>query len=130
VRLILVCDVCRSIDDCEGCLRLGDAADLRPIYEKADVLTNPRHFGTGLSIETIEPMGYSKPVRTTSVESMGLEDGANKAFLVSDNPPEFARSAVKVLTDDQLANRLSTRAFEYVNGWNEASMKELANVLE
>jgi glycosyltransferase involved in cell wall biosynthesis len=130
VQLVLVGDVCRSIDDCKGCLRFGEVADLRPIYEKADVVINPRHFGTGLSIKTIEPMGYSKPVVTTSMGSIGLEDGANKAFLLADDPVDFAQSVVKVLTDDQLAGRLSASAYEFVQKWNEASVKELASVLE
>jgi glycosyltransferase involved in cell wall biosynthesis len=128
--LTLFGDVCRSIDDCEGCLRLSEVADLRPIYAKADVVINPRHFGTGLSIKTIEPMGYSKPVVTTSMGSIGLEDGANKAFLLADDPIDFAQSVIKVLTDEQLADSLSTNAYEFVKRWNEASVKELASVLE
>jgi glycosyltransferase involved in cell wall biosynthesis len=130
VQLTLVGDVCRSIDDCEGCLRLGEVADLRPIYAKADVVINPRHFGTGLSIKTIEPMGYSKPVVTTSMGSIGLEDGANKAFLLADDPIDFAQSVIKVLTDDQLVDNLSTNAYEFVKRWNEASLKQLAGVLK
>jgi glycosyltransferase involved in cell wall biosynthesis len=130
VQLILVGDVCRSIDDYEGCVKLGEVDDLESIYEKADVVINPRHFGTGLSIKTIEPMGYSKPVVTTSMGAKGLEDGANKAFLLADNPADFSRSVVKVLTDAQIADRLSTNAYEFVKRWNEASIKELASVLD
>jgi glycosyltransferase involved in cell wall biosynthesis len=104
--------------------------DLRPMYAKADAVINPRHFGTGLSIKTIEPMGYSGRVVTTSMGSMGLEDGANKAFLLADDPVDVAQSVVNVFTDEQLADSLSANAYEFVKRWNEESVKELASVLE
>jgi glycosyltransferase involved in cell wall biosynthesis len=129
LQLVVVGEVCRSINNCDGCIKLGEVEDLKPIYEKADVVINPSHFGTGLSIKTIEALGYSKPVVTTSIGSKGLMDWVNKAFLVADAPEDFSRSVLKVLGDDTLADRLSKNAYEFAKGWNEANVTELAHVL-
>jgi glycosyltransferase involved in cell wall biosynthesis len=129
VELIVVGDVCNSIDNYEGCLKLGEVEDLKPIYEKADVVINPRHFGTGLSIKTIEPLGYSKPVVATSMGSKGLEAGANKAFLLADDPATFAESVINVLMDPKLSKKLSQAAYEFVERWNRDSLRELADIL-
>jgi glycosyltransferase involved in cell wall biosynthesis len=129
-KLLVAGEVSNAIGEYEGCVKLGVVEDLKPIYQKAGLVINPIRFSTGLSIKTIEAMGYSKPVVATSMGSKGLETEANKAFLLADDPAEFAQSVVKVLTDEQLAARLSASAYEFVKRWNEASVKELASVLE
>lgn len=129
LQLTIVGNVCRAIEDSDSCVKLGEVGDLKPIYEEADLVINPITFSTGLSIKTIEALGHSKPVVTTSTGSKGLEEGANKAFLVADNPAEFAESVVKVLTDEQLAASFSASAYEFVKRWNQASIEELADVL-
>ncbi len=128
-QLLLVGRICQTVNDQDGCVKLGEVADLRSVYERADLVINPIRFSTGLSIKTIEALGYSKPVVATSMGSKGLEDGANKAFLIADDPAAFLQSVIKVLTDDQLADRLSKSAYEFAKGWNEASLRELAGVL-
>jgi glycosyltransferase involved in cell wall biosynthesis len=129
VRLLVVGEVCRSIDNYDGCIKLGEVDDIKQVYETVDVVINPSHFGTGLSIKTIEALGYSKPVVTTSSGSKGLNGWVNKAYLVADGPEDFSQSIIRIFRDDNLAERLSKNAYEFAKEWNETNMRELAHVL-
>ncbi len=129
LRLLLVGKVCGKVEECEGCIKLGEVEDLTSLYNSVDLVVNPIRFSTGLSIKTIEALGHSRPVVTTSAGSRGLEEGTNKAFLVADDPQQFSESVIKVLTDPHLSSRLSQSAFEFVERWNNESLKELGSVL-
>jgi glycosyltransferase involved in cell wall biosynthesis len=129
VALKLVGGVCDAMGDVDGCLKLGEVENITAIYDSADLVVNPVQFSTGLSIKMIEALGHSKPVVTTSLGSRGLEDAANKAFLVADSPAEFSRLVIKVLTDAELSGSLSGAAYEFVKEWNKESLEELAGIL-
>jgi glycosyltransferase involved in cell wall biosynthesis len=127
--LHLVGKVCHVVGDTDGCVKLGVVEDLAPVYAKSSLVISPIRYGTGQSIKTVEALGYAKPVVTTSVGARGLEAGAGKAFLIADGPAGFSESVIKVLADDQLSDSLSKSAYEFAKRWNEASLRELAAVL-
>jgi len=129
VTLFLVGGVCNTVEDFDGCVKLGEVENLSPVYDSVDLVVNPVQFSTGLSIKMIEALGHSKPVVATSLGSRGLEEGANKAFLVADTAAEFSQSVMKVLTDARLSAQLSWAAYEFAEKRNKESLEGLASVL-
>jgi glycosyltransferase involved in cell wall biosynthesis len=103
--------------------------DLTSIYEHIDLVIDPIVFGTGISTKTVEALGHSKPVVTTSAGSWGLEEGTDKAFLAADTPIEFAQSAIRLLTHGRLSGRLGKATYEFAEKWNREALGELASIL-
>jgi polysaccharide biosynthesis protein PslH len=129
-RLLLAGTICDEIEDCEACIRLGKVEDLQAVYDLANVVINPVPYGTGLKIKTIEALGYSKPLVTTSVGADGLEDGKGKAFLVGDTPEEFVDAIVTIFSDAKVAENLAMNAYEFAKKWNEENLRTLASILD
>ena len=129
VQLLLAGKVCDAVADSKGCVKLGRSDDLGPVYAEADVVVNPVLFTTGISIKTMEALGYSKPVVASAAGSRGLEEGAGKAFLVCDDPAAFARAVIDVLSHPRLAHSLSESADEFVARSNAANIRELTALL-
>lgn len=130
LRLHLAGRICDAVGEFEACVKLGRVADMTPVYDAADLVVNPVHYSTGMSVKTMEALGYSKPVVTSPAGSRGLEDGAGKAFLVAEHPEAFAQSVISVLSDQQLALRLSKAAHEFAETHNRRSMKEISGILK
>jgi glycosyltransferase involved in cell wall biosynthesis len=129
LELMLAGKVCKAVDDFEGCIKLGEVDDIKTAYDGADMVINPVRFGTGQCIKTIEALGYSKPVVTTSTGAEGLEDGMNKAFLVANDSEGFAKSILTILSDATFYNQLSQTAYDFAKKWNEENLSELAGIL-
>jgi len=129
LNLILTGSICDVVDNFDHCIKLGRVENLKSVYDKANVVINPISYGTGLKIKTIEALGYGKPLVTTSIGAEGLENGINQAFLVADTAESFAQAVINVLSDPTFANNLSRNAYDFAKAWNEASIRELKNVL-
>ncbi len=121
--------VCESLEDFAGCTKLGVVEDLAPTYRQADVVINPIQFSTGLSIKTMEALGFSRPVVATSAGSRGLEDGAGKAFLLADDPVAFGEAVVDILSNPGRARSLARAAHEFAAEWNRDNLRSLAQLL-
>ena len=122
-------NICESIANCEGIIKLGVVSELKTQYDQADVVINPMLYGTGLKIKNIEALGYAKALVTCPVGTTGIEDGAGHAFLVADGANQFAECVINVLTDDALKTNLSQRAHEYASNWNKLILKRLNEAL-
>jgi hypothetical protein len=128
--LLLAGTICDGVEDCEACIKLGRVEDLQTVYDLANVVINPVPYGTGLKIKTIEALGYSKPLVTTSVGADGLEDGKDKAFLIGDTSQEFADAIVTIFSDAKVAENLAMNAYEFAKIWNEKNRRTLASILD
>jgi glycosyltransferase involved in cell wall biosynthesis len=122
-------NVCKTIKDAPGCVKLGVVENLVPVYDDASLVIIPIRFGTGQSVKTIEALGHAKPVVSTSIGARGLDQGGKRVFLVADSPEEFSKCVIKVLTDSHLSQELSQAAYGYAEQWNKDSLKELAGIL-
>ncbi len=130
VQLIMAGEICDVVEDFDGCRKLGRIDTLADAYGLANVTINPVHFGTGLKIKSIEALGYSKPLVTTSIGAEGLEDGAGKAFIVADTPDDFARSIIEILSDKQRREALAKQAYCFAKQRNLQCLESLTNLLE
>lgn len=129
LQIILAGTIC-EVEGLDHCIKLGKVTHLKEVYDRAHIVINSIPYGTGLKIKTIEALGYAKPLVTTSVGAEGLEKGINRAFLVADNPGEFAQAIIRILDDPTFADLLSSCAYDFAKQWNEDYLQELANILE
>jgi glycosyltransferase involved in cell wall biosynthesis len=95
----------------------GMVGDIDEIYQGIDLVINPVRFGGGLKIKNVEALAYGLPLVTTSHGSKGLEEAADVAFLVADEPQLFARHIRTLVCDQALRRRLGEAAYSYAATW-------------
>ncbi len=128
-RLLLAGRVCEKVPDAEGCVKLGELPDLFEAYDQADVVVNPRKFGTGLSIKSIEALAYGKPLVATRPGCSGMEDGIGTAFLLAEDAEQFAQAVARILQDPALYASLSEAGVAYARRHNAHNLAELRTML-
>ncbi|MFP4500598.1 MAG: glycosyltransferase family 4 protein [Candidatus Hydrogenedentota bacterium] len=128
-KLVLAGRVCENLEDAGDCVKLGALDDLDEAYAQADVVVNPRKFGTGLSIKSIEALAHGKPLVATRPGCSGMEDGIGTAFLLAEDAPAFADAVARILEDHALYARLSEAGIAYARKHNDANLAELKGVL-
>jgi glycosyltransferase involved in cell wall biosynthesis len=89
---------------------MGEIADTASAYVQARLVVNPVRAGSGLKIKTVEALAFSRALVTTAAGAEGLESAAGDAFLMADDPTEFAHACVQCLTDRDAAAHLGERA--------------------
>lgn len=127
-EFLIAGSVCKNIPDSYLYKKLGFVDDLQKIYNEVRAVINPIQSGTGLNIKTIEALSYEKPLITTQVGAKGLED-AEGAYIIADSSEEFADAVVEVLSDDNLAQKLSKEAHDYVYKYNRKNINNLLKIL-
>jgi len=129
IELIIVGSVCSKITDQEGIVKMGEMPNLASIYDLSDIVINPLTIGTGLKIKSIEALGFSKALISTSVGADGLEHGINSAFLVANNAEEFCKAINSIFFDPNIYLNLCNNATKFVDQWNSGIKVELCNLL-
>jgi glycosyltransferase involved in cell wall biosynthesis len=92
---------------------MGSPAHVQTAYRAARLVINPVRAGAGLKIKTVEALAHSRALVTTGPGADGLEDAANTAFLLRDDPKAFAEACVAFLRDFEAARTLGNTAGEY-----------------
>lgn len=98
---LLVYGPLSSTDACRGpqVEAEGFAPHVSTAYARARVVITPLLAGSGLKIKTVEALAYGRAVVSTSVGAEGLENAPRGAFVVADDPKDFAREVVSFLRD-------------------------------
>lgn len=129
LQLLVAGQVGQAIADQDACLKLGSLDELKTAYARASIVINPILFGTGLKVKNIEALGFGKPLITTSVGAMGLEEGINSAFLVADTPEQFAAEIIDLHTNIDRYNKLVVQAKQFAQRWNNHCLNNLSHLL-
>lgn len=92
----------------------GRVEDVRPYYEKSSVCIIPLRAGGGTRLKILESMALGRPVVSTSIgyEGIAAQDGEN--ILVADDPETFARQSIRLLQDEQIRQKIVTKARDFV----------------
>ncbi len=93
---------------------LGEVAELRPLYEKADLVLVPLRTGAGTRIKILEAFAHGKAVVSTSIGAEGLAVRHGVELLLADDPSEFAAACAALLTDDTQRERLAQAGHAFV----------------
>lgn len=85
-------------------------ADVRPAYERAEIVIAPLLASAGTNIKVLEAMAMGKPVVATSagVHGLDVEDGLNVA--IANSAADMARQIRELLRDRTARERLGHQA--------------------
>lgn len=92
----------------------GPVADVEPFLRDTRVFVAPMRDDLGVQTKLIHALAHGVPAVCSPAAAAGMDWDGEPPFLIADSPVEFADSVVRVLTDDALAQRLSTAAVRNV----------------
>lgn len=95
----------------ESVVFAGQVSDVRPFYAAADVFVLPSH-SEGSPNVLLEAMAAEIPVVATKVGGVPemVEDNVSALLVQANDPPTLAAAIARVLTEDDLAQRLTANA--------------------
>jgi glycosyltransferase involved in cell wall biosynthesis len=73
--------------------------NVRDFYENVRMVVTPLLVGTGVSLKTLEALGFGCPVVTTTVGARGLSVAPGRDLVVADSAEAFADAVVNLLRD-------------------------------
>ena len=105
----------------------GFVDDLDECYKRVSVFAAPILVGGGIIVKVLDSMAAGTPVVTTTYGNEGIGAVPERDILIADDSESFADAVVRVLSDSELADRLSRNGREFVrkNFTLEAAMKNL-----
>lgn len=131
VELIVAGKVSQQFTEkCKNCRKLGVVEDLFALHQTVDVVVNADVYATGLSMKNITTLGFGKPLVTSLVGARGLEDGADRAFVVADSSDNFVTALTEILSDNSVATKLSNQAFDYASTYKEQQLRALSEIVD
>jgi ribosomal-protein-alanine acetyltransferase len=94
----------------EGIRILGFVSDVRPLYEKANIVIVPTTVSAGTNLKVLEAMAMERAVvsTTSGCAGLGLHHGQN--VWVADTAEAFAEGIAKLLREPGLRSRLAAEA--------------------
>ncbi|NOT63241.1 MAG: glycosyltransferase, partial [Acidobacteria bacterium] len=98
----------------------GRVDDVRPYMERAAAYVIPLRIGGGTRLKVYEAMAMEMPIVSTTIGAEGLPVNHEQELLLADEPQPFANSVIRVLRDQELAQRLGQEAAQTVRdrfGW-------------
>jgi len=93
---------------------VGAVPDVGPEFARAGQLVVPLRAGSGTRIKILEAFNHGTPVVSTTIGAAGLDLSDGDQALIADAPQAFADRCLRVMTDDQERDRLSSRAADWV----------------
>lgn len=96
--------------DGDGVHVTGRVDDVRPYYRRSTVCVVPLRAGGGTRLKIVEAMALGRPVVSTSIGCEGLDVVDGEHLFIADSPEEFAEKTVRLLTDEGLRKRITTKA--------------------
>jgi polysaccharide biosynthesis protein PslH len=112
----------------------GRVPDVRPHLARAAVAVVPVRAGSGTRLKVLEGLAMARPMVSTRVGCEGLNVAHGEHLLVADRDDDFARAAVLLLEDRELARRLGEAGRarvhqEYTWGQSARRLEELYDVI-
>lgn len=86
----------------------GRVDDVLPYYRQSAVCVVPLRAGGGTRLKILEAMALGRPVVSTTIGCEGLDVVDGEHVLIADNPEPFAEKTVRLLTDPQLRQHISS----------------------
>ena len=86
----------------------GYVADPSPFIRASAALLAPLRSGGGMRVKIVDAMNWGLPVISTTIGCEGIKVTPGHDILIADTPADFAQSALDILCDRALRERLST----------------------
>lgn len=91
----------------------GAVPDVRPYLARASVFVAPLRIARGIQNKILEAMAMGVPVVGTSTALLGLEATEGDGIQIADDPADFARAVLALLTDPEWRRLCALRARAY-----------------
>jgi sugar transferase (PEP-CTERM/EpsH1 system associated) len=99
--------VLRKLGDDEAIELLGRVDDVRPFLANSAGLVVPLRVGSGMRVKVLDALAMGVPVVSTAVGCEGIAVTHGRDVLIADEPLDFARAVVDVVSDGELQQHLS-----------------------
>jgi glycosyltransferase involved in cell wall biosynthesis len=106
--------VLRRFASRDGIRVTGYVPDIRVCLRTARVAAFPIRAGAGIQNKVLEALALGIPVVATSKACQALSVLDGEHLLVADDPDEFAQAVVRVIREDDVAERLAQNGRQYV----------------
>ncbi|MBI5117417.1 glycosyltransferase [Candidatus Poribacteria bacterium] len=93
---------------------LGQVPDTAPYLQESYISVAPLRFGAGMKGKIGEALSYGLPIVTTSVGVQGLSLAHGNDVLVADNPADFAKCILQLMSDRELYCRMARNGPEFI----------------
>jgi sugar transferase (PEP-CTERM/EpsH1 system associated) len=100
--------VLRKLGDDEAIELLGRVDDVRPFLANSAGLVVPLRVGSGMRVKVLDALAMGVPVVSTSVGCEGIAVTHGRDVLIADDPLDFARAIVDVVSNGELQEHLSS----------------------
>ena len=87
---------------------LGKVDDIRPYMANSAALIVPLRVGSGMRVKILNAMAIGLPVVSTSIGCEGIAVTHGRDILIADEPLDFARAIVDVVSNGELQEHLSS----------------------
>lgn len=94
---------------------IADPKEVRPLYERARVMTNPVWHSSGVNIKMVELLATGKPVVSTSAGTRGLKEPVLEFVKVANQPSAFAKAVLESLSKGASSEQQEAVVEEF--GW-------------
>jgi glycosyltransferase involved in cell wall biosynthesis len=95
----------------DGVTVIGEVPDIRAFLIRADVSVAPMRIARGVQNKVLEAMAMGVPVVGTPAAIQGIEVHDGQEVLVGNDPEEFARQVIRLLSDAELRKTITKRAW-------------------
>lgn len=104
----------RPLPDNQAVTLAGFVDDIRPLVARSAISLAPLLTGGGTRLKILEAMALKTPVVATSKGAQGLDATSGDHCLIADTPQDFADAVIRVLQDQNLANKLVENGYDLV----------------
>lgn len=94
----------------QGVELLPFVADVRPLYERSNVVLVPTLVSAGTNVKVLEAMAMQRAIVSTSSGCGGIDVKSGEHVLIADGAAGFAAAIIRLLDEPALRRRLATAA--------------------
>jgi len=93
---------------------VGEVSEVQPYYQKAGVAIVPLRVGSGTRLKILEAMSLGNPVVSTTIGAEGLKVVNGEHIFIADDPADFTKAIIHLLSDSHAFNQTRTSARKLV----------------
>ena len=93
----------------------GEVPEMGPYFERATVVIVPLRSGGGTRLKILDAFAFGRPVVSTSIGAQGIDAHDGEQLLLGDEPGDFAKQVVRLLSDPYLRSSLSAKGRQLID---------------
>lgn len=97
-----------------GVVVTGAVGDVRPYISRSSIVVQYLESGGGIALKLLEAMAMRKPVLSNRLGCEGIDLEAGRDCLLADGVENFANTAVQMLSDSDLRQRLADEGYKRI----------------